>query len=145
VAKLKVVAGDLPAGDWSVTVNPELGYFILVSSSTPDHPFKGESHTLHVANVEQVTEEKVKKLSGTAGWGLAGAALLGPLGAIGGMLIGGNKTEISFLCQTKEGKKFLGLTEAKIYQNLVASGMVPSSPTHGDMTLGEMKARGLIK
>lgn len=123
MSKVKVIAGDIPAVEWTASANAQLGFAIFVSLSTPSHPFKGETLTLKIASVEPLTEEKVKKLAGTAGWGLAGAALLGPLGAIGGMLLGGNKTEISFVCNTKDGKRFMGVTDAKFYQQLVAASM----------------------
>jgi len=123
MSKVKVIAGDIPAGEWTASASPQMGFAIFVSLSTPAHPFKGETLTLKIASVEPLTEEKVKKFAGTAGWGLAGAALLGPVGAIGGMLLGGNKTEISFVCNTKDGKRFMGVTDAKFYQQLVAASM----------------------
>lgn len=115
MSKVKVLAGDIPAGEWAASASAQWGFAILVS--------KGETLTLKIASVEPLTEERVKKLAGTAGWGLAGAALLGPLGAIGGMLLGGNRTEISFVCNTKDGKRFMGVTDAKFYQQLVAASM----------------------
>lgn len=116
MAKIKVLAGDIPAAEYTVSVNPQYGFIVLVQLGHP-------TLTIKVASVEQLTAEKVKGLAGTAGWGLAGAALLGPLGAIGGMLLGGNKTEISFLCITKEGQSFMGLTNGKVYQQIVAASM----------------------
>lgn len=116
MAKVKVVAGDIPAAEYTVSVNAQKGVMALVRTWHPTLIVK-------VASVEQLTVEKVKGLAGTTGWGLAGATLLGPLGAIGGMLLGGNKTEISFLCTTQEGQSFMGITDGKVYQQIVAASM----------------------
>jgi hypothetical protein len=43
-----------------------------------------------------VTEENKKKFLSSAGWGLVGGALLGPVGLVAGALAGGNRKEISF-------------------------------------------------
>ncbi len=96
---------------------------------------------MHLKSIEQLTVEKIKNLSGTAAGGIAGAALLGPLGAIGGMLIGGNKTEVSFLCVTQDEKQFIGATDPKVYQKLVAASLSKSS----NLTVGEMIAKGMLQ
>ena len=71
--------------------------------------------------MDLLTEEKVKKLAGTAGWGLAGGALLGPLGALGGVLLGGNKKEVAFACYLKDGRKFMATTSNKTWQSILAA------------------------
>lgn len=90
MAQVKVIGGDICKGAWQFT-----GMFGKVSMwrSTPDHLWAGERIDLSadVERIEQLTEESVKRLAGTAGWGIAGALIAGPLGAIGGMLLGGNK------------------------------------------------------
>jgi len=87
------------------------------------HPWKGEKIDLkaEVSDIEQMNEEKVKKLAGTAGWGVAGAVLLGPLGAIGGMLIGGNKKEVAFVCNLHDGRRFMATTDGKTWQKICAA------------------------
>jgi len=125
--KIKIIAGDIPAGDCVISCHQELKVVIIVPLGGKD------SYTLHLKRVEQLTAEKIKTLSGTAGWGVVGAALLGPLGAIGGMLLGGNKTEMSFLCETEEGVSFLGVSNVKVYQELVA--LVLSSTLTGETAL----------
>ena len=71
-----------------------------------------------VDSVEIVTEESKKKFMGTAGWGLAGAIALGPLGLIAGALAGGNKKEVCFACHLKDGRKFMAVTDPKTYQEI---------------------------
>ena len=80
MATIKVLAGDLDHGDWTFT--GLFGQALMTKPSTKANIWKGETIDLklNAENIEQLDEEKVKKLAGTAGWGLAGAVLLGPLG-----------------------------------------------------------------
>jgi len=121
MAKIKVLAGDLDNGSWEYS--SMFGTSVMSRASTAKSIWKGERYNLitDVANIEQLTEEKVKKLAGTALWGVAGAALLGPIGAIGGMMLGGNKTEIAFTCNLKDGRKFMATTDSKTWQKIMAS------------------------
>ena len=118
---IKVEAGDLDKGSWQFV--GKFGVATMTKASTTKNMWKGKSYRFKtdVASVELVDEEKVKKLAGTAGWGLAGAALLGPLGAIGGMLIGGNKREIAFICYLKDGRKFMATTDGDTWKKILAA------------------------
>ncbi len=69
-----------------------------------------------IASVEVATEKKVKRLAGTAGWGLAGGALLGPVGLLAGLLLGGKKTEVTFVCVFNDGRKILATTDQKTFK-----------------------------
>lgn len=118
---VKVVAGDLKQGKWQFSGAG--GGAIMVSADTSSLSWKMEKVNLvsSVETLEQLTEEKVKKLAGTAGWGLAGAALLGPLGAVGGMLLGGNKKQVSFVAYLKDGRKFMATTDGKTWEKIQAA------------------------
>jgi len=120
MSTIKVIAGDLDTGKWAFS--NMLGQTSMSIPSTKEHLFKGERIDLaqELERVEQHTEESVKKLGGTAGWGLAGAALLGPLGAIGGMLLGGRGKEVLFAGYLKDGRKFLASTDGKTWAKLTA-------------------------
>lgn len=74
-----------------------------------------------VQEVELASEDSVKRLGGTVGWGVAGAALLGPVGLLAGLLAGGRGRNVTFVCLFKDGKKFLGTTDSKTYKKIVAS------------------------
>lgn len=115
MATVKVLGGDLFEGSWQLYFN------VLTIPSTPAHLWKGEKVDLgsELASVEQLTDERVKKLAGTAGWGFLGAVTLGPLGAIAGILLGGNRTQVTFLAELKDGRKFIGQTDAKSYGRMV--------------------------
>lgn len=81
-----------------------------------------------VKSAELQTEESLKKLSGSAGWGFTGAIVGGLLtggigllvGGLAGVLSGGNKTEICFSCELDDGRKFLAITDKKTWQNILA-------------------------
>ena len=121
MAKIKIEAGDLDKGAWQFS--NLLGVAIMRNASTREHLWKGEAYDFctDMKEVELLDEEKVKKLAGTAGWGLAGAALLGPLGAIGGILLGGNKKEVAFVAHLKNGKKFMATTDGKTWKKITAA------------------------
>jgi hypothetical protein len=75
----------------------------------------------NIDKIELVTEESKKNFIGTAGWGLVGAAALGPIGLIAGALAGGNKKEICFACHLKNGYKFMAISSPDIYQDFVGA------------------------
>lgn len=90
-----------------------------------------------VKNAELQTEESLKKLSGSAGWGFTGAIVGGLLtggigllvGGLAGVLSGGNKTEICFSCELDDGRKFLAITDKKTWQSILA-GMFQKNQEH---------------
>ena len=120
MSTIKIHAGDLDKGTWQFS--GMFGSAIMTRPSTEKHMWKGETYNFstEVESVDLLDEEKVKKLAGTAGWGLAGAALLGPLGAIGGILLGGNKKEVVFSCYFKDGRKFMATTDSKTWKKIMA-------------------------
>jgi len=82
----------------------------------------------NISSVEMVTEANKKKFIGAAGWGLVGLAALGPVGALAGVLVGGNKKEVCFACYLKDGRKILVKADAGLYQKIVADSMSNSAP-----------------
>ena len=74
-----------------------------------------------IASVEVASEESVKDIGGAVGWSLAGAAVLGPLGLVGGLLLGGRGKDVIFVCELKDGRKFLAKTSSKNYTRLKVS------------------------
>ncbi|MDR0701313.1 MAG: hypothetical protein LBF61_02720 [Azoarcus sp.] len=121
MSTIKVLAGDLDKGSWQFS--GMFGVCIMTRASTTKSLWKGETYDFKtdVESIDQLTEEKAKKLAGTAAWGAAGAILFGPLGAIGGLLLGGNKTEIAFICHLKDGQKFMAITDSKTWLKIMAA------------------------
>ena len=72
-------------------------------------------------SIEVATEESVKRAGGTVGWGLAGAALLGPVGLLAGLLAGGRGKDVTFIAQLKDGRRLMATTDAGTYKKLAAA------------------------
>jgi len=68
-----------------------------------------------LSSLEIATEENVKKIGGTIGWGLAGGAILGPLGLLVGLIAGGRKKEIVFVAKFSDGTKLLASCDGNAF------------------------------
>lgn len=124
MAKIKVLAGDIGNGDWTVIHNlaafeiilpadvKGLGFFAGIKAAmTPTKiVLKGG-----IASVETMSEEQIKSAVGAGLWGAAGAVLLGPLGLLAGVLAGGNRKEVVFSCTLKDGRKFLASSDQRTF------------------------------
>ena len=79
MAFMKVLAGDIPEGEWVFT-----GWGDLAVMS------RGFSHggsvdlNIQLSSVEQVTEESAKRLAASTAWAAVGGLTFGPLGVLGG-------------------------------------------------------------
>lgn len=71
--------------------------------------------------LEVATEESVKRLGGTIGWGAAGAVILGPVGLLAGLLAGGRGKKITFVLRLKDGRKMLASTDSKTFTKMQAA------------------------
>jgi hypothetical protein len=79
---------------------------------------KGFNKTVLANKVRRITaidSENATSILSKAAWGVAGAALLGPVGALAGVLGGGNKTHISYIVEMDTGEQFLVATDKKTY------------------------------
>lgn len=115
MSKVTVHAGDFLKGPSSFM----LGSF---SFTTKEHYIIGETISgKEIDTIEIATEENVKKLAGTVGWGIAGGLLLGPTGLLAGLLLGGKKEEVTFVLKFKDGRKFLGTTDKKTFIGIQAA------------------------
>lgn len=81
-----------------------------------------------IVSVEQVTEDTQRKAGGTVGWGVAGALVAGPLGAIAAGYLGGKKDEVTFVCQLSDGKQFVGIMKKGMYVKLSAPFLLKPDP-----------------
>ena len=115
MANIKVHAGDFLKGDSQYS----FGSFVL---RTKEHSFAGEAIPVtFLETVEIATEESVKKIGGTIGWGVAGAVILGPVGLLAGLLLGGRRKEVAFVAKFKDGRKLLATTDSKTFTKLQAT------------------------
>lgn len=115
MAKITVHAGDFLKGDGQFS----FGQLTLLTEA---HSFLGESIPIaQLETVEVASEESVKRLGGTIGWGAAGAVLLGPVGLLAGLLLGGKKKQVTFVAKFKDGRKLLATTDSGTYTKLQAA------------------------
>jgi hypothetical protein len=117
MAVIKVLAGDFLPGN----ADYSWGSITLL---TEGKGFFADSHNISINELESIdiaTEDSVKKLGGTVGWGVAGAALLGPAGLLAGLLLGGKKKEVTFVAKFNDGRKFMGTSDSKTYAKLLAA------------------------
>ncbi len=73
--------------------------------------------------LEVASEESVKKVGGTLGWGVVGGLVAGPLGAIAGALLGGNGKDVTFVAELKDDRKFMGTMNNSAFTKLKAETM----------------------
>ena len=115
MAKIKVHAGDFLKQNGSYS----FGQITLYTSA---HPFKGENFPLnYIQEIEVASEESVKRVGGTIGWGAAGALVLGPVGLLAGLLLGGKGKDVTFVAKFRDGRKVLATTDSKTYIQLQAA------------------------
>ena len=115
MAKVTVHAGDFLKGDSQFS----FGSLVL---RTEAHSFVGEVIPItQLESLEAASEESVKKIGGTVGWGAAGALVLGPVGLLAGLLLGGRKKEVTFVAKFKDGRKLLATTDSGTFTKLQAA------------------------
>jgi hypothetical protein len=68
-----------------------------------------------LTSVQLATEENVKKLGGTVGWGIVGGALLGPAGLLAGLLLGGRHKKLVFTVEFRNGQKMLASGDSSAF------------------------------
>lgn len=115
MSKVTVHAGDFLKGDGQFS----FGSLIL---KTTAHAFLGETISVtELECVEIASEDSVKKMGGTIGWGAAGALILGPVGLLAGLLLGGKKKEVTFIATFKDGRKLMATTDSSTYLKMQAA------------------------
>lgn len=116
--KIKIIASkDLWTGDWDfnggmLTPDPASGRADCV-------PLMGE-----IDSIQLQTEESVKDIAKSVGLTVAGGLLFGPLGAIAGYFVAGNRKQVCALIKLKDGKTFLAVMDQRIYKQVLALSMM---------------------
>jgi hypothetical protein len=85
----------------------------------------GSSLEGKVASVQILSEEQKKSFLKATATGLAGAAIAGPIGAVAGIVAGGNRKEILFSCELHDGGQFIAKGDKRIFELLLAESMKP--------------------
>ncbi len=118
---VRVHAGDFLKGDGQFS----FGAFQL---RTKEHSFVGENiHATELVALDVATEDSVISVGGALGWGLVGAALLGPVGLIGAVL-GGKKKEVTFVAQFKNGRRLFATCDHDDFVLMKAAMFGPPLP-----------------
>ena len=119
MTKIKVLAGDFLQGDGEYRA----GTLTLV---TPLFPWPGVSlKQSDIRNMEIASEASSTRMEDALGLGLAGALVLGPVGAAAGLMFAGEQKEITFLATLKDGRKLLAATDDKTYQTIAMHVTTP--------------------
>ena len=112
MATIKVHAGDFTKGEGQVA----FGHLTL---KTKEKYIMGEGIAFsELDDVAVATEDSVKKIGGTVGWGIVGGVILGPVGLLAGLLLGGKKKEVTFVARFKDGRKLLATADSKTFIKL---------------------------
>lgn len=121
MASINIHAGDFTKGKGTISVSSNV--VTIVAAWASGDGFLGNAKTYLKSDIEEVaqaTEDNVKRVGGTIGWGVAGAALLGPVGLLAGLLLGGKGKDITFILKFRDGKKMLATTDSKTFTKLSA-------------------------
>jgi hypothetical protein len=120
---LKVLAGDFQGDGWLYTLDTkQQPMFLKPDGLAGALTHRGEKVLLpgNIESLDVVTEENKKRFVGAAGWGLVGAAALGPLGALAGVLAGGRTKEVVVAVALKSGQRFLAQVDPATHKRLLA-------------------------
>jgi len=111
MATIQVLAGDFLQGDGEY----RNGSFRLKTAfnTSPGVVLKASAFkTLEIATQDSVANKDA------LGFGIAGAMLLGPVGAIAGYLMAGTQTEVTFIGTFKDGRQLLAATDSQTYRDI---------------------------
>lgn len=111
MVNVTVLAGDFQQGDSEYRE----GALQLKTLFNPNQEIKvrpSAFKTLEVATEDSVTNKDA------IGYSIAGAMLLGPIGAIAGYLMAGKETEITFIATLKDGRTLLAATDSDTYRDI---------------------------
>lgn len=117
MSRIYVLAGDFSEKGQHRFVNKQF-------AMQKDGGFLPKFEAIPVSEIDEMDvadEESVKKIWGTVAGGAVGAVLLGPLGLLAGVLAGGNRKEVTFVCRFKDGRKMMAKTKNKVFQSIQAA------------------------
>lgn len=120
MASFKIHAGDFPQVKVSALISSQR-VVLSFPWQAGDGFSTGKTVVIEANDIEDLapaSEENVKRLGGTVGWGIVGATVLGPVGLLAGLLAGGKGKDVTFILKTKEGNKMLATTDSKTFTKL---------------------------
>ncbi len=123
------------AGDWDTGINVAIKKTMfgkIVGLMFQKSAFGFETIPFNqLASAEVVTEDNHMSVGRKLGWGVGGALLLGPVGAVIGAVAGGNMKGRVIAVSFRDGRKVLIDADAKAAKLILAAGMMatPSQVT----------------
>jgi hypothetical protein len=127
----EVHAGDFKAGPGHQYLN---GHILM---KTEGRWLREKIPLTKVKEVEVASEESVKKMAGAVGWGLAGSFVLGPIALLAGVLAGGNKKKVMFVCSLRDHRSFLATAPHSVFQKLLTSSIKQKMQRHEPIVAAE--------
>lgn len=128
MAKVKVHAGDWALG------GDHMFSFGSFSLRKPGAWLHETVPAARLTRLEVASEESVKRFGGAAGWGAVGALALGPVGLLAGVIMGGNKKDVTFVAEFDDGRKILATTDSKAFTKMQAALFTRSSAQQTTLT-----------
>lgn len=117
---------EILAGDFAKGKNAQFtsDTFILPLLGSGKILIPGTRVQIKASQIEELsvaTEENMKRMGGTIGWGIVGGLALGGIGLLAGILAGGRSKEVTFVCKSKDGRKLFGKCDQKIFTQMQAA------------------------
>lgn len=112
MARINVLAGDFLQGDGEY----RSGILTLVTALFP-WPGISFNHT-DIQSLEIASQASSTNIDDAIGMGLAGALMLGPVGAAAGMMLAGEDREVTFMATLKDGRTLLAATDDKTFRRI---------------------------
>lgn len=112
MAKIIVLAGDFPQCDGEYCLG-------TITLKTPLEPRMGKRFLVsEFIDLSVEDTGPTKNIKSAIGLGIAGAMLLGPVGAIAGYLLAGHSTEVTFMATLKGGQTLLAATDSDTFKDI---------------------------
>lgn len=129
-------------GDFKKSGSYMLGTLFLVPASAPFATQPEPIPASAIVDIDIATEESFRRIGGALGWGVLGAAVVGPAGLLAGLLLGGGKRkEITFLASFRDGRKMIATTDGKTYAKLAGAALTASRPAAPRPQVEDLNAR----
>lgn len=122
----KVLAGDFIAESKGSFLKHNETLFL----SSEAQPERGEIIPIEqVELLDVATEDSVRRVGGTVGWGAVGGLALGPLGLLAGAALGGKGKDVTFVATISDGRRLLAKTDHKTFEAIRAAHFGAASKT----------------